>query len=96
MNAPVRPLPLPGVLAIDPYVPGKSAAPGVAKVFKLSSNETPLGASPKPRIAAYAGARRRSWSSIPTAPRPRCARRSAPATASTPPASSAAPAPTRS
>jgi histidinol-phosphate aminotransferase len=35
------------VLAIDPYVPGKSGAPGVAKVFKLSSNETPLGPSPK-------------------------------------------------
>src|SRR5262245_32197365 len=47
-----RPQPRPGVLAIDPYVPGKSAAPGVAKVFKLSSNETPLGASPK-AIAAY-------------------------------------------
>src|SRR5437764_6061490 len=47
-----RPQPRPGVLAIDPYVPGKSSAPGVAKVFKLSSNETPLGASPK-AIAAY-------------------------------------------
>ncbi len=42
-----RPQPRPGVLAIDPYVPGKSGAPGVAKVWKLSSNETPLGASPK-------------------------------------------------
>jgi len=47
-----RPQPRPGVLDIDPYVPGKSAAPGVARVFKLSSNETPLGASPK-AIAAY-------------------------------------------
>jgi histidinol-phosphate aminotransferase len=47
-----RPQPRPGVLAIDPYVPGKSAAPGVARVFKLSSNETPLGPSPK-AIAAY-------------------------------------------
>jgi histidinol-phosphate aminotransferase len=47
-----RPQPRPGVLAIDPYVPGKSSAPGVARVFKLSSNETPLGASPK-AIAAY-------------------------------------------
>ncbi len=45
MNAP-RPQPRPGVLDISPYVPGKSSAPGVAKVFKLSSNETPLGASP--------------------------------------------------
>ncbi len=47
-----RPQPRPGVLAIDPYVPGKSAAQGVARVFKLSSNETPLGPSPK-AIEAY-------------------------------------------
>ena len=47
-----RPQPRPGVLKIQAYVPGKSTAPGVAKVFKLSSNETPLGASPK-AIAAY-------------------------------------------
>src|SRR3981189_449513 len=47
-----RPQPRPGVLDIDPYVPGKSAALGVARVFKLSSNETPLGPSPK-AIAAY-------------------------------------------
>jgi histidinol-phosphate aminotransferase len=51
MSAP-RPQPRPGVLAIEAYVPGKSAAPGVAKVFKLSSNETPLGPSPK-AVAAY-------------------------------------------
>jgi histidinol-phosphate aminotransferase len=51
MSAP-RPQPRPGVLDIDPYVPGKSAAPGVARVFKLSSNETPLGPSPQ-AIAAY-------------------------------------------
>jgi histidinol-phosphate aminotransferase len=42
-----RPVPRPGVLAIDPYVPGKSAAPGAARVFKLSANETPLGPSPR-------------------------------------------------
>ena len=47
-----RPQPRPGVLKIQAYVPGKSSAPGVAKVFKLSSNETPLGASPK-ALAAY-------------------------------------------
>jgi len=47
-----RPQPRPGVLDIAPYVPGKSTAPGVAKVFKLSSNETPLGPSEK-AIAAY-------------------------------------------
>jgi histidinol-phosphate aminotransferase len=49
-----RPEPRAGVLAIDPYVPGKRAAPGVARVFKLSSNETPLGPSPKAK-AAYLG-----------------------------------------
>ncbi|MEH3118463.1 MAG: histidinol-phosphate transaminase [Methylorubrum populi] len=41
------PQPRPGVLAIEAYVPGKSAAPGVAKIHKLSSNETPLGPSPR-------------------------------------------------
>jgi histidinol-phosphate aminotransferase len=50
-----RPQPRPGVLAIKAYVPGKSDAPGAAKVFKLSSNETPLGASDK-AIAAYQAA----------------------------------------
>lgn len=47
-----RPQPRPGVLDIAPYIPGKSSAPGVAKVFKLSSNESPLGPSEK-AIAAY-------------------------------------------
>ena len=42
-----RPVPRPGVMAIEPYVPGKSHAAGAAKVFKLSSNETPLGPSPR-------------------------------------------------
>jgi histidinol-phosphate aminotransferase len=42
-----RPAPRASVMAIEAYVPGKSAAPGAAKVFKLSSNETPLGASPQ-------------------------------------------------
>jgi len=46
------PQPRPGVLDITAYVPGKSNAPGLAKVFKLSSNETPLGPSPH-AIAAY-------------------------------------------
>jgi histidinol-phosphate aminotransferase len=48
----VYPQPRAGVLDIEPYVPGKSSAPGVAKVFKLSSNETPLGPSPL-AIEAY-------------------------------------------
>jgi histidinol-phosphate aminotransferase len=42
-----EPVPRPGILDIAAYVPGKEHAPGVARVFKLSSNETPLGASPK-------------------------------------------------
>jgi histidinol-phosphate aminotransferase len=54
----MRPQPRPGVLDIEAYVPGKSSAPGVAKVFKLSSNETPLGPSPK-AIAAYKSAAER-------------------------------------
>ena len=41
-----RPQPRPGVLAIEPYVPGKSAASEQRKIYKLSSNETPLGPSP--------------------------------------------------
>lgn len=49
-----RPQPRPGVLAIDPYVPGKSTAPGVTRISKLSSNETPLGPSPR-AMAAYRG-----------------------------------------
>ncbi len=50
--APSRPVPRPGVLAIEAYVPGRSkAAPGV-RLHKLSSNENPLGASPK-ALEAY-------------------------------------------
>ena len=48
----IRPTPRAGVLDIDAYVPGKSSAPGVDKVFKLSSNESPLGPSPA-AIVAY-------------------------------------------
>jgi histidinol-phosphate aminotransferase len=51
----MRPIPRPGVLDIEAYVPGESSAPGVAKVFKLSSNETPLGPSPR-ALAAYKAA----------------------------------------
>ena len=47
-----RPQPRPGVLDIAPYIPGKSTASGVSKVFKLSSNETPLGPGEN-AIAAY-------------------------------------------
>jgi histidinol-phosphate aminotransferase len=48
----VYPQPRPSVLEIEAYVPGKSSAPGVAKVFKLSSNESPLGPSSR-AVAAY-------------------------------------------
>jgi histidinol-phosphate aminotransferase len=49
MNAPSpqRPQPRPEILEIEAYVPGKSHVAGIAKPHKLSSNETPLGASPK-------------------------------------------------
>ena len=40
------PVPRPGVMSIEAYVPGKSAAASTGKIYKLSSNETPLGASP--------------------------------------------------
>ena len=53
--SPTRPEPRPGVLAIDTYVPGKSGRPGAGKVYKLSSNETPLGPSPA-ALAALQGA----------------------------------------
>ncbi len=42
-----RPQPKPGVMEISAYVPGRETAEGVSKVYKLSSNETPLGPSPK-------------------------------------------------
>jgi histidinol-phosphate aminotransferase len=41
-----RPVPRPGVLDIAPYVPGRSKATGGTRLYKLSSNETPLGPSP--------------------------------------------------
>lgn len=46
------PTPRPGILDIKPYVPGSSAAPGAQTVYKLSSNESALGASPA-AMAAY-------------------------------------------
>jgi histidinol-phosphate aminotransferase len=55
MSTEPRPEPRPGVMEIDAYVPGKSQAPqGVAKVHKLSSNENPLGPSPRAVEAARA------------------------------------------
>jgi len=50
-----RPTPRAGIMDIEAYVPGKSSAPaGVTKVYKLSSNENPLGPSPKAIEAARA------------------------------------------
>jgi histidinol-phosphate aminotransferase len=46
------PVPQPGILEINAYVPGESSIPGGLTPIKLSSNETPLGASPH-AIAAY-------------------------------------------
>lgn len=45
------PVPKPGILDIQAYVPGESSVPGL-KPIKLSSNETPLGPSPQ-AVAAY-------------------------------------------
>jgi len=49
------PQPQPGILDISPYIPGESEVPGGLKPIKLSSNETPLGPSPK-AVAAYKAA----------------------------------------
>jgi len=46
-----KPEPKSGILDIAPYVGGKSKAKPGVKVVKLSSNETPLGASPLARKA---------------------------------------------
>jgi len=47
--------PKPGVLDISVYVPGRSEAAGAKRTFKLSSNESPFGPSPK-AVAAYESA----------------------------------------
>ena len=53
----LRPEPRSEIMAIDAYVPGKSRVEGVAKAHKLSSNESPLGPSPK-AVEAYLGCAR--------------------------------------
>lgn len=50
----LRPTPRPGIMEIAPYVPGRTKSTGGGKLHKLSSNETPLGASPA-AIEAYRG-----------------------------------------
>lgn len=52
------PQPHPGVLDIAPYVGGASTVDGCHQVIKLSSNESPLGPSPRARQAFYATADR--------------------------------------
>lgn len=50
-SAPRVPAPKPGILAIAPYVGGKSKIEGVTDPIKLSSNENPLGCSEAARKA---------------------------------------------
>lgn len=50
------PTPKPGILDIEAYVPGESRLPSGVKPAKLSSNETPLGPSPKALEAFKAAA----------------------------------------
>jgi histidinol-phosphate aminotransferase len=47
-----RPVPRSGIYEISPYVPGDDGAGLKGRVFKLASNETPLGPSPA-AVAAY-------------------------------------------
>lgn len=47
MSPAMKPVARPGIAKIEAYVPGKSKAPAGVKLYKLSSNETPLGPSPK-------------------------------------------------
>ncbi len=42
----LRPKPRSEILTIEAYVPGRSSVTGIAKMHKLSSNESPLGPSP--------------------------------------------------
>ncbi len=48
----MNPTPKPGILDISPYVGGRAHVEGAGKVFKLSSNESALGASPM-AVAAF-------------------------------------------
>ena len=49
------PQPRPGLMDVPPYVPGKSKLADGGPVIKLSSNETPLGPSPR-AVEAYCAA----------------------------------------
>jgi histidinol-phosphate aminotransferase len=52
----MSPTPKPGILEVSLYVGGRASVPGVAKVFKLSANESPVGPSPKAMEALSAAA----------------------------------------
>ena len=54
-DLPAAPSPKPYIMAIAPYIPGRSTTDDGRKVAKLSSNENPLGTSPAAR-AAFADA----------------------------------------
>src|ERR1700754_1596589 len=45
------PTPKPWIMEIAPYVPGRSTTDSGARAVKLSSNENPLGTSPRAREA---------------------------------------------
>ena len=47
-----NPIPRPGLRDIDYYMVGIAKLPGFERVIKLSSNESPLGASPRAIAAA--------------------------------------------
>ncbi|MEE3081445.1 MAG: histidinol-phosphate transaminase, partial [Pseudomonadota bacterium] len=46
------PQPRNGIMDLPPYVGGKESLPGQEKIFKISANENPLGASPN-ALEAY-------------------------------------------
>jgi histidinol-phosphate aminotransferase len=56
MSLPMSPKPKPGILDVSLYVGGRAAVPGVAKPIKLSSNESPIGPSPRAMEALRASA----------------------------------------
>jgi len=52
----MSPTPKPGILEVSLYVGGRASVPGMDKVIKLSSNESPIGPSPKAMEALHAAA----------------------------------------
>ena len=46
----------PGIMEIAPYVGGEASIPGISRPAKLSSNENPLGPSPKAMAAFHEAA----------------------------------------